>query len=247
MSNIYIYDYNLGTKRYQKALEKLETRLTDLGLSGKIYRLAPMMRVEDIIKEELKKTPKTIIVVGGDDLFTKVAGLLIGKSMPLAIIPLGEDSVCAAALGVTSDNACPTLAARRILTLDIGTTDTSNFFLSQIVIKTSNPVIKIDQELTARAEGMTSIQIANLLPDDYGYQGVKVSPEDGQLNMYILKTEGGFLKKDVSQSSIACREIEFVSGPYEGIIDGNVKVSNIKEITVVPKALTVIVSKERKF
>lgn len=247
MSNIYIYEHTLGTKRYQKTLEKLETRLTDLGISGKIYRLAPMTRVEEIVRDELKKSPKTIVVVGSDTLFTKVAGLLLGKTIPLAMIPLGEDSLCATALGITSENACRTLAARRLVTLDVGTTNTGVFFLSQLVVTTSHPVIKIDTELTARADGLTNIQITNVLPDDYGYQGVKASPEDGQLNMYILKTESGFLKKDVSQSSIACRKVEFISGPYTAVIDGGVRVEGITEVSIMPKALTVIVSKERRF
>lgn len=247
MSNIYIYDSHLGTKRHQKALEKLETRLTDLGLSGKIYRLAPMTRVEEIIRDETKKGPKTIVTVGGDGLFTRVAGLLLEKQIPLAIIPIGTESVCAAVLGVTSENACKVLAARRLLTLDVGKTNTGAFFLSQLVVTTSNPVLKIDNEITARADGSTTVQITNLLPDDFGYGGIKASPEDGQLNMYILKTGGNFLKKDVSQSSIACRHVEFTSGPYSAEIDGGVQVMGVQEVTILPKALSVIASKERKF
>lgn len=247
MSNIYIYDQSLGTKRHQKALEKLETRLTDLGLNGKIYRLAPMTRVEEIIRDELKKSPKTIVVVGGDELFTRVAALVFEKSIPLAIVPLGSESLCAAVLGVTSENACKVLAARRLVTLDVGITNTGAFFLSQLIVTTSNPVLKIDNKLTAESSGSTTIQITNVLPDDFGYQGVKALPDDGLLNMYILKTKSGFLKKDVSQSSIACKQVGFTSGPYSAVIDGDVKVMGVKEVSIMPKVLTVIASKERKF
>ena len=54
MNNVYIYEHTLASKRYQKTLERLETRLTDLGLSGKIYRLAPMTRVEEIEEAKMR-------------------------------------------------------------------------------------------------------------------------------------------------------------------------------------------------
>ncbi len=247
MNNVYLYEHTLGVKRYQKNLEKLETRLTDLGLNGKIYRLAPMTRVEEVVREEIKKLPKTIVVVGSDTLFTRVASLLVGKSIPIAIIPIGSESLCATAFGITSENACRTLAGRRLVEIDIGKINTGAIFISQLLISTPNPVLKIDDEIVARAEGTTNIQIANVLPDDYGYRGIKASPEDGQLNMYILKTESGFFRKDVSQSSIACRNVEFISGPYSAIVDGGVQVHDIRSVSILPKSLTVIVSKERKF
>jgi hypothetical protein len=64
MNNVYLYDQSLGAKRHQKLLEQLETRLTDLGISGKICRLGPMTRVEETVRQELVKKPKTIVVVG---------------------------------------------------------------------------------------------------------------------------------------------------------------------------------------
>jgi diacylglycerol kinase family enzyme len=247
MNNVYIYEHTLASKRYQKTLERLETRLTDLGLSGKIYRLAPMTRVEEIVRDEIRKKSKTIVAVGSDLLITRVAGLMAESEVPLAIIPIGENSICATSLGIDSENACRILAARRIVTLDLGKTNTGSIFLSQIAITANSPVILIDKEITARTEGSTNIQVVNVFPDDFGYRGPVASPEDGRLNAYILKTQTGFLKKDISQSSFVCQCLEFVSGPYKAILDGGLETTGVKEITVLPKALSVIVGKERKF
>jgi diacylglycerol kinase family enzyme len=247
MNNVYIYEHTLASKRYQKTLERLETRLTDLGLSGKIYRLAPMTRVEQIVRDEIRKKSKTIVAVGSDLLVSRVASLMAQSDIPLAIIPIGENSICATSLGIDSENACRILAARRIVTLDLGKTNTGSIFLSQISVTASNPVILIDKEITARTEGSTNIQVVNVLPDEFGYRGPVASPEDGRLNAYILKTQSGFLKKDISQSSFVCQCLEFVSGPYKAILDGGLETAGIKEITVLPKALSVIVGKERKF
>lgn len=247
MTNVYLYDHALSGPRYQKTLERLETRLTDLGLSGKIYRLGPMTRVETIVRDELRKAAKTITVVGGDILISKVAGLLAGSDTPLGIIPLEKESACALALGINLESACRTLAARRVVRVDLGVANEDTIFLSELSFKVKDPVLKIDGGLVATTQGMAEIQIVNVLPDDFGYRGPQPSPEDGKLNAYILKTQSGFLKKDVSQSSIACQEIEFLSGPYQGMADGGVGVEKVLRVTIVPKALSVIVGKERNF
>lgn len=247
MTNVYIYDHLLTGSRYQKTLERLETRLTDLGLSGKIYRLGPMTRVSEIVRDEIRKAAKTITVVGGDALITKVASLMAQCSIPMAIIPLEKESACALALGITLETACRTLAARRIVRIDLGQTDTGVIFLSEITFSSKNPVLRFDTGITASTEGAAEIQVVNVLPDDFGYKGPQPSPEDGRLNTYILRTESGFLKKDISQSSIPCQGVEFLSGPMKGTIDGQVAVEKVSKVTVLPKALSVIVGKERKF
>lgn len=247
MNNVYIYEHTLTASRYQKTLARLETRLTDLGLGGKIYRLAPMTRVDDIIKDELRKAAKTIVVVGGDGLITRVAGLMAESAIPLAIIPVTDNVVSASALGINSENACRTLAARRIVRIDLGKVSGAPVFISEASITAVDPVIKIDDGVVARSTGITEIQVVNVLPDDYGYRGPVATPEDGRLNTYILKTESGFLKKDISQSSIICKRVEFMSGPYKAVLDGGLEVEGVREITVLPQALSVIVGKERKF
>lgn len=247
MNNVYLYDPELAAKKYQKLLERLETRLTDLGLAGKIYRLGPMTRVGEIIREEIRKKAKTITVVGGDALMTEAAGFLATTEIPLGLIPLGEESVSAMALGITLENGCKTLAARRIVRIDLGQTDSGGIFLSNLCIAARNPQIKIDNAITASVEGQADIQITNILCDDYGYRGSAPLPDDGKLNAYILKTESGFLKKEVSQSSIVCQHVELLSGPYQAIADGGLKIQNVKKVFVLPHALSIIVGKERKF
>jgi diacylglycerol kinase family enzyme len=247
MNNVYIYDPSLASKKYQKSLEKLETRLTDLGLSGKIYRLAPMTRVQEIVKDELKKLAKTIVVVGGDQLITRVAGLMTGSQAPLGVIPIGDSSICANALGIDSENACRVLAARRIICMDLGKVNSGEIFLSQLSLTIKDPIIKIDDQITASVEGNANIQIVNVLPDDYGYKGPIASPEDGRLNAYIFKIESGLFKKDVSQSSIACKRLEFSSGPHSVVLDGSLEVKGVKEVSIFPQAISVIVGKERGF
>ncbi|MCK4553680.1 hypothetical protein KAU19_01815, partial [Candidatus Parcubacteria bacterium] len=62
--HIYIYDSYVNQKKYDKVLARIETRITDLGLNGKISRLGLMKNIPDLVYNELKRGVKTIIAVG---------------------------------------------------------------------------------------------------------------------------------------------------------------------------------------
>jgi hypothetical protein len=47
--HIYIYDSFVNQKKYDSTTAKIETRITDLGLNGKIVRLGIIISVEEVI------------------------------------------------------------------------------------------------------------------------------------------------------------------------------------------------------
>ncbi|MCX6793341.1 MAG: diacylglycerol kinase family protein [Candidatus Falkowbacteria bacterium] len=246
MNNIYVYDQELSGRRYQKLLEQLETRLTDLGIGGKIYRLGPMTRLEDMARDELARHPKTLVAVGGDILISRLAALMTGSKTPLGVIPIGK-SMIADAFGINLESACRILAARRIVDLDVGQIDKRQSFVCRAVIEANNPELVLDNELNVSASGRVIIEVVNVMGDEYGYRGSQPKADDGRLNVYILKTESGILKKDISQSAFVCRHLLIKSGLIKIEVDGGIAVSGAKEIEVVPKIFSAIVSKDRRF
>ena len=246
MNNVYVYDQELGSRRYQKLLERLETRLTDLGISGKIYRLGPMTRLEDMMREELVKKPKTIVAVGGDALSSRLAGLMTGTTIPLAVVPFGQNMI-ADAFGVTLENACKVLAARRIVSLDIGRVDNEHSFVCRALITTTNPRLVLDGNLTVTVEGRALIEAINISGDEYGYRGAHPKSDDKRLNICILKTESGILRKEISQSVFVCKQVTIESGAQEVEIDGAHKLHSAHIIDLHPQTLTAIVGRERSF
>jgi hypothetical protein len=246
MNNIYVYDQELSGRRYQKLLEQLETRLTDLGIGGKIYRLGPMTRLEDMAREELARHPKTLVAVGGDILISRLAGLMTGSKIPLGVIPIGK-SMVADAFGISLESACRTLAARRIIDLDVGRIDNQQSFVCRAVIEANNPILVLDNDLNVSATGKVIIEVVNVMGDEYGYRGAQPKADDGRLNVYILKTETGLLKRDISQSAFVCRKLLIKSGLTKIEVDGGIPLAGAKEIEVVPKIFSAIVGKDRKF
>ena len=72
--NIYIYDDYLNKSKYSRVLNRVEIRLTDLGLNGKIIRLGAIKNIRDVIQNEIKSGAKTIIAVGNNQTVNKIIG-----------------------------------------------------------------------------------------------------------------------------------------------------------------------------
>ena len=85
----YIYDTFLKEKKYQRLLIKIENSVTSYGLNGKIRRLNLLNPIREVVAEELKYPIHTLVVVGGDELVTKVIDALAGHDVTLGIIPVG--------------------------------------------------------------------------------------------------------------------------------------------------------------
>jgi len=152
----YIYDAALTDKKYSNALNKIEGKLTDLGLSGRICRLSPLRNLRDVVSDELRRLPETIVVVGGDSLLIQVIALLKGSPIPLAIIPLGESIKLANSFGITEDTAAQVLSARRIIAIDGGSAD-GRFFLKKALVIGDDLRIIVDDNYSVRPNKQDSV------------------------------------------------------------------------------------------
>ncbi len=169
--HIYIYDTYVSDKKYASQIAKIETRITDLGLSGKIIRLGLVSSVDNAILSEIKKGAKTIVMVGGVKLLNQGVNALakiiavesLGQNVPLAFIPVGKDEYKAGKfLGLgTGEEACNTLSQRRMKKISLGQAN-DNYFLFSASIPTNNTVIEIDENYTIEIKKPGLINVSNL-------------------------------------------------------------------------------------
>ena len=109
--NIYIYDDYLNKSKYSRILNRVEIRLTDLGLNGKIIRLGAIKNIRDVIQNEIKNGAKTIVAVGNNQTVNKIIGSVIDnelygffqKNILFSIILIGEDNSIANSLGIKKE------------------------------------------------------------------------------------------------------------------------------------------------
>ncbi len=248
--NVFIYDSFLNQKKYDRLLARLETRITDLGLNGKIARLSLMRNIKEIVDHELKRGAKTIIAVGNNGTVNQIVNSLVGSPVPLGIIPIEEtNNDIANSLGINSvDQACDILSARLLARLDLGLAN-QTYFLGHAVIENQGTKIDLGKNFTVETSEKGLIKVYNLAdPERKLLPRVSFSPEDGILEL-VIKTQGNkkiFSKPD-SQSVFKINKITITNPRACVILDGSLPLATPVKITAARQSLNVIVGKGRNF
>ncbi len=243
--HVYIYDEYLNKTKYNRAINRLEIRLTDLGLNGKIIRLGGIKNIKGTIQNEIKLGAKTIIAVGNNQTVNKIIGAIIDteiygdfqKKTLLGLVPIGDDNSIAASFGIKNiDDACNILLARRVEKIDLGLVG-NHYFLNQASIQSLGTIIEINDyslEIMERGE----VRIINLLSDQK--ENIKSNPHDGKLDI-LIRTR----KRD--ESLITAQSLK-ISNPQEKlIVDGVVEIDTPVQIGIMKDKVSVIVGKNRLF
>lgn len=243
--HVYIYDDYLNKNKYNKTINRVEIRLTDLGLNGKIIRLGGIKNIKGTIQNEIKLGAKTIIAVGNNQTVSKIIGAIIDteiysdfqKKTLLGIIPIGDDNSIADSLGIkNSEEACNILLARRIEKIDLGLAN-KHYFLNQATIQSAGTAIKIDDYVLETAE-RGEIKIINLLSD--AKETIKSNPHDGKLEI-LIRTR----KKDATY--LTASRFKIFNAQEKLIIDGVVEIDTPAEMGTMKDKVNVIVGRERMF
>ena len=255
----YIYDTFVNQKKYEREIGAIETRLTDLGISGKIGRLNAFSNARGLIRDELRHGAQTIVVVGNDDTIAKVIEGIEDTKLTLGIIPLGDSLSIASALGIPFGvDACDVLAKRITQKIDLGKVN-GRYFLTQLQI--------LRGKLTMEADGCCKIStlsadceliVRNLRrTDSLVAQSQSGNPKDGFLDALIMPKTGMFenlfsrgkkQKISTAASVIPLRTMIVTSEePVAILADGREFRHNNLSIEVVPEKLKVITGRERVF
>lgn len=252
---LYLYDQFLNSKRYGSLLPRIETRLTDLSIGGKIFRLSPLRNVNEIVVDEIRNGVKTVIAVGNDKTVATVVNALAKSDVTFGIIPIGSENEIAASLGITSaTEACNILASRVIEKIDLGKVN-ETYFISHLKLTPGKLSIECEQQYTLSPAKGSEILICNIRPKNATEFSAKkyFDPKDGNLEIYISpaqKTGWSFFKKtNGSQASlIPFKKIEIKGKDSASVItEGQKTIKPPIQIEALPLNFKVIVGKRRVF
>lgn len=250
---LYLYDSFLNNKKYGNLLAKIETRLTDLGVGGKIFRLSPLRNTGELLNDEIKNGVKTVIVVGNDKSFTEVINVAAKLDVTLGIIPVGANNTIAKMLGIGSPNEATDIIASRILErMDLGKAN-GVYFLSNISVPGGQVTIECENKFRLTPHRQDLISICNLRPLSSSLPSRldgHFNPRDGLLEILVQPAGKGFFKRHAAaQSSIVpFKEIAIRSRESIPILtDGKKVLKTPVTVKIVPKKLRVIVGKNRMF
>lgn len=250
----YIYDIFTADKKYEKQLLKIEGRLIELGIAGKIFKLNILKNLKEIIAEAEASEIKNIIVVGNDQTVSKLVGLMAGTDMVLGIIPVGEPNILAGALGIKSAEAgCKTIAARKVISLDIGKVN-DDYFLFSLESDDKNILFdfknyNINPLPNNKAVGIYNINITQ--------NKFKTNPCDGLMEVVFTPQKSpwwkGWWSKNnnasdgISVFPVAKLIIKHKKKPIQVKIDRQRFLKTPLEVEVLPRKITMVVGRERIF
>lgn len=253
---LYFYDSFLVEAKYRKLIDKIETRLTDLGISGKLVRLTILKNAQEIIQDNLKKGIKTVVAIGSDSLLRQSAIALAGTDAVLGFIPVGQ-SILAQILGIPNNEyACDVVSARLIQKIDLGKIN-NQYFLSSVIIPKQKAELRCDDSYQIKSVSAQGIKIINLdlrsFDSNKNITELKASkPDDGFLEILVggkTRITLPFFKKVKENDSLFYVKKVEISSPKDKEIDLVVDQEKILKtpatVTVIPNHLKIIVGRDR--
>ncbi len=260
--HVYIYDDFLVKRKYENLLASIETRITDLGLNGKIIRLGNMKSTISLLENELKQGAKTIIAVGNDSTVNKVLNKILSHqqkensndNMPLGIIPIGsKNNFISASLGIKNEeDACDILAARRIEKIDVGQIEPTDpgqssikkYFISHVYVPSQGTTIEIDKKYSIELIDGGEISILNL-----PILKTASNPQDGKLELVIenKKNKKISFNNSENQSIFSFKKLVIINPKNQILLDNSLQVNPPIEISALKRKFNVIVGKSRNF
>jgi diacylglycerol kinase family enzyme len=251
--HLYLYDQFLNGKGHSNLLARIETRLTDLGIGGKIFRLSPLRNLTELISDEIKNGATTVVAVGNDKTVAQIINVAAKHDVPLGIIPVGSENKIAGALGIPSANeACNILASRIIEKMDLGKAN-DTYFISSLKVSAGRLTIECENQFQITPQSQDQVCICNLKPLFSAAGGRNFDPQDGMLEIYIQPLVSGmwnFFNRSVSlkDSIIPFKKIEIRSKDSVSVVtDGQRILKPPVQVSIAPKKLRVIVGKNRIF
>jgi diacylglycerol kinase family enzyme len=234
----YIYDSYLSEKKYVSTLARIENRLTDLGINGKINRLSFLKNIRQVLEDEVKKGTKTIVVVGNDQTLNKVVNIIHDLNITIGYIPVGKNNISELLNIPEAELACDTLSARIIKNVDLGKIN-DEYFFTTLIAGGQQATINCDDNFFLTLENKNNyIQISKLSSSN--------KFDNNKLEVLICDRKRKLLKQtNKSCSRLFSKTIKITSKKPMSISikDEAQVVKTPTTISVVPKKINIICGK----
>jgi diacylglycerol kinase family enzyme len=256
---VYVYDGFVTDKKHEKLLSRVETRLTDLGISGRIERLTMFKDIGEIVADAVEQGCETIVAVGNDETVGRLIDVIGMRDMAFGVIPIGDGPHSIAGLMGIEDGveACNILSRRVLHTVDLGRIN-DHYFLSSVMIPRTRAAMSCNGQYSVIPTEDNEVRICNLAPMTVtaGGEASISSPHDGFLQTVFQPSPSrGFFSRLFraaeplpSPTVVPVRTLTIRhKQPVTVMRDGQRLSSSILNIEVLPNRLKIITGKSRKF
>lgn len=246
---LYLVDQFVADRRAQTLLDRVESRLNELGIRGRIQRLSVLKNARELIAEGVKRGATTVVAVGDDRTVSKMVTTVAEYGATFGLIPIGPHQDIAGFLGLpVGIEACDVLSRRIIETVDLGRVN-DRYFLLSLDTPSAHFQLECDGQYRVTPAAASSLSIRN-----FGTAARPSDPRDGRLEAVIGPgSRRGvfsslFRRAGESSSVLPFKRLTITTPePLALTLDGQTIVKTPATIEATPKRLKVIVGKDRKF
>jgi len=247
----YLFDTVTGDRKYESQINRIEFRLIELGLNGRMDKLTILKNMRELIEGAIKRGAETVVIVGDDEAITKAVSIVAAYDVTLGIIPIGPHQRISQALGIPEgETACDVISKRVVKTIDLGKAN-DQYFLFSLDIPAHDVTVECDGHYRLSVLGMPKpFSICNFRPELRSRAG---NPQDGVLEAVIDEgshSGGWFRRGSASVGTVLPLKRARVQCPTESVpltLDGHTIVKTPATVEVAPKKLRVIVGRDRQF
>lgn len=245
----YIYDNYLNESKYKGALFKIESRLTDLGINGKIVRLSVLKNLQKNIFDEFNSSIKTIVVIGDDKTLNQSINLTPNLDKVFGYIPVTNTSKIAKIMGIpTYEDACNVLSTRIIKKIDLGKINDLYYFFTCLEMPGDTLNITCDNNYFINVEGKNNIITINNISLKSDSEILNTLNNNGLIKLEIKHTEKKWFKPAKETfSKFKAKKIDITSDKSIPILITDEKkiIKPPLKIKIAEKKLNLIVGKNR--
>lgn len=264
----YLYDSFVLDKKHEGALTKVENRVIELGINGRVEKLTPLRNLKDVLEGAIKQEAHTIVIVGDDTTLVRAINVLAHHKVSVGYIPFGNQSSLAKVFGIPDTfEACNILSRRITKLIDLGKANQNYFITAATTTESSGLRIKCDGEFTVSFPNnpMTIgfMNLGDILNKEFSSNELcNVTDRRLLLKMSEQPHSGGWLQHspikinrskpalstpsaDITVLPLSKAELTHVEQPVPIVLDQITTLKTPLTISVKAKQLKMIVGKDR--
>lgn len=252
----YVYDIFVNDQKYKKSVQKIEGRLTDLGIGGRKVQLSLLKSLRELVEEQYNSGIRNFVAVGNDESFLNLINVAASFDVTVGYIPIEQGFYLADLFGLPAEDlACDVLSARIAKKVDLGKIN-HYYFLTGVKIHTKACRIICEDSYSVDIGRVdSSIEIVNIPTHQFlGDYYSMIKPQDGKLNLVIQSPsrpnrgiKNLFRKSKRTVSFFTLKNLDLIQGKdLRALVDGCRTVKLPLKITVERDKIKIIVGKGRK-
>ena len=252
---LYLVDQHLHPGKTATTLARIESRLIELGINGKMEKLSVLKSVKELVQDQVREGMKTVVAIGTDALLRQLIAVAAPLNLVVGFIPLGSPIHLAKVFGMLeAADACDVLSARIIKKVDMGKVNHHYFFSS---LEIEHPAVRMTcdgkYQIHIRSDEpqISVCNFGNIFHGAFGREDLS-NPCDGYLEVVIRRSRRrSFFNGDAAErDSVFPFKKLTIHAQRESVklvADHEQVVSTPATVEVVPQKLKIIVGKSRWF